>query len=258
MDSHTQSSTVKSCTLIPTGLFAPLLTCLVLGLTARVGIFIGFPGTWRPDEVFQYMEPASKLAFGHAILPWEWHAGIRSWLVPGVIAGVLKLAYDLGLPDGLEMVRGVLSVLSLPLVALFVWAGWRSYGRMGAWVFGIAGALWPDIVNASFRTLGEFMAGNSLACGVLLSSITLNRSCQSGRDRSVLFMTAGLFLGVAATIRFQFAPAVAFALILTGWKGGTKALICMLLGALPPVMLLGIVDDLTLSYPFQSIFHNYY
>ncbi|MBO1326022.1 hypothetical protein K2X14_10350 [Acetobacter sp. TBRC 12305] len=258
MDAPTQRPAKRSRITIPAGLLAPLLTCLALALVARIGIAIGFPGVWRADEVFQYMEPASKLAFGHAILAWEWQAGIRSWMVPGFIAGVLRLAHDLGLPGGFTVIRSVLSLLSLPLVGLFVWAGWRMDGRRGAWVFGIAGALWPDIVNAGFRTLGEFMGGNSLACGVVLGGIALSRARKAGRYTPLLFVVAGLFLGFAAAIRFQFAPAVAFALLVMGWKAGPKALACMLCGLLPPVALLGVVDGLTLSYPFQSIFHNYY
>uniref|UniRef100_A0A914V314 Mannosyltransferase n=1 Tax=Plectus sambesii TaxID=2011161 RepID=A0A914V314_9BILA len=51
--------------------------------------------TWFvPDEYFQAVEPAHRLAFGYGALTWEWRQGIRSYVYPLFIAlyyGVLRL-----------------------------------------------------------------------------------------------------------------------------------------------------------------------
>ncbi len=44
------------------------------------------------DETFQYLEPGHRLAFGSGVVPWEFQDGDRSWLLPGVIAGLMRLS----------------------------------------------------------------------------------------------------------------------------------------------------------------------
>ena len=44
-----------------------------------------------PDEYWQCVEPACKLAFGHGALTWEWQKGMRGWLYPVVFGGTMWL-----------------------------------------------------------------------------------------------------------------------------------------------------------------------
>ena len=44
-----------------------------------------------PDEIYQTVEMAHKLAFGKAITYWEFRVGARSWFLPGILAGVYKI-----------------------------------------------------------------------------------------------------------------------------------------------------------------------
>lgn len=48
--------------------------------------------TWYvPDEYWQSLEVAHRIAFGYGHLTWEWTHGIRSYIYPSIIAGLYKL-----------------------------------------------------------------------------------------------------------------------------------------------------------------------
>ena len=61
----------------------------------------------HPDEIMQYLEPAHRLVFGNGVTYWEYFYGARSWLVPGLVAGVLKLFDIVGLGQPAWYVGGV-------------------------------------------------------------------------------------------------------------------------------------------------------
>src|SRR5664279_3379453 len=79
---------------------ALLALLLILGLAARTWIAIFFPGFDHPDENYQATEQAHRLLFGYGVVPWEFRIGARSWLLPGLVAGVLDpLAHIWPKPD---------------------------------------------------------------------------------------------------------------------------------------------------------------
>lgn len=135
----------------------PISFCLILALALGVRLFLvaQYPGNLRADETFQYFEPAHHMAFGPWIKTWEWRDGIRSWLVPSFIAGLFHLGSALHMRDLVLFVRSVFAVFSLALVGLFFWAGKQRAGVYGGVLFGLVAALWPDMVDAGVRPLGE-------------------------------------------------------------------------------------------------------
>lgn len=52
---------------------------------------------FQPDEYWQALEPAHRIAFGYGYLTWEWHEALRPSLVPMVYAAVYKLCSLLGI-----------------------------------------------------------------------------------------------------------------------------------------------------------------
>lgn len=56
----------------------------------------------HPDEIMQYLEQGHRLAFGNGVVYWEFFYGARSWLLPGLIAGVLTFC-SISLPISYQL-----------------------------------------------------------------------------------------------------------------------------------------------------------
>lgn len=232
-----------------------LMACAALAFIFRTLIVILCPGAWRPDEIFQYMEPAHKWAYNTGIMTWEWRVGIRSWFVPIFIAKIMQIGDLFGINNKIILVREWFSFLSLSVVISFFWYGWKKSGIYLAWTLGIAAALWPDLASGGTRPLGEFTAGNVLALAVVL--IMACRSVENP-PKYLFYGLSGFLLGLTFSLRFQIAPAAALAFLFLLQKNRLKyigfSFICLLL----PIIFLGILDKITLGSMFQSIFRNFY
>ena len=65
---------------------AGLLAVMLLAVGLRLVPIIVVPSVNWGDEVFQAIEPAHRLVFGYGLVPWEFQLGMRSWLLPGIVA----------------------------------------------------------------------------------------------------------------------------------------------------------------------------
>ena len=95
-------------------LAAILLLALVVRLTvAWTQVYVVYL-----DETFQYFEQAHRLAFGSGIVPWEFIDGARSWLLPGLIAGIMRATSVFSAEPMLyvRVTRSLCVVLSLSVV----------------------------------------------------------------------------------------------------------------------------------------------
>jgi hypothetical protein len=73
---------------------------IFLGCALRAYAAVSHLDISHPDEHFQSLEPASRVVFGYGWLSWEWHAGLRSWFVPGLYLPVLYAFKLLGFRGG--------------------------------------------------------------------------------------------------------------------------------------------------------------
>ena len=69
-----------------------LLCLVVLGVGLRLVPTVIVPSINWGDEIFQTVEPAHRLVFGYGLVPWEFQLGMRFWLLPGTIAGLMEIA----------------------------------------------------------------------------------------------------------------------------------------------------------------------
>ena len=69
---------------------------LALALGLRVGFASCYPNFFHADEVYQTLEPAHRLVYGYGVIPWEWRTGIRSWILPVFLAGVMRVTGWMG------------------------------------------------------------------------------------------------------------------------------------------------------------------
>jgi hypothetical protein len=168
------------------------------------------------DEQYQYVDPAWHLATGGAWhRTWEWLDGIRSWIYPGLLAGILRALQFLGCEDAvatMRAVRGVHALVSLlPLAAFWcVVVRWRPLRapRLPLLLFAASGLL-VDGVTPSGPSLAATLA-------------TTAGLCLAGPTSAAAL--GGLCLGFAFCMRFQDAlfgpPFLAVLLWQRRWAAG--------------------------------------
>ena len=194
----------------------------VLALAFAARGFVALSGDFaaHPDEIMQYLEQAHRLVFGNGILHWEQFYGARSWLVPGLIAGVLA-AFDfvgLGRPtwyvDGVKL---VFCAISLAIPAGMYFFARRHFSESAARVALLAGAFWYELVGFAHKPMTEFVATALVAALLVL--------CARPAPLGAGIVWSAAFLAVlAAAVRMQYAPvAVALLFLLFLRAGGPGA-----------------------------------
>ena len=221
---------------------------LALAFAARAAVALAGDFVLHPDEVMQYLEPAHRLAFGNGIIYWEYFYGARSWLVPGVVAGVLKLFDLVGLGQPwwyVGAVKLLFCALSLAFPAAMYWTGRRHFGEAAARLALLAGAFWYELVGLAHKPMTEFVATAPL---LALLALCLRPNADGSR---VVWQAAGLAV-VAAAIRLQYAP---LALLLLGIVLlRTRDRLHLVLAAVVLLVAIGVFDALTWG---RGLFHSY-
>src|SRR5260370_23982026 len=128
---------------------------------------------------------------------------MRSWLLPGMVAGIMQLARLVG--DSPEIYLPVIAaafglLASAPVVCCFLWAR-RWYGLAAAFAGAAFVAMAPELVYFGARTFSETVAAHLLviACFLLCPA-------DSMPSRRRLF-AAGIPLGFVCLLRIHLAPA---------------------------------------------------
>ncbi len=229
------------------------LLVLVLAAAFALRLFagLGYPNILWPDEIYQTLEQGHRLTFGYGIVPWEFRAGTRSWLLPGVLAGIMRVGGWLGSGSGpyLAAVTVALCALSLLPVAVALRWGHRVGGTATALITGTLAAIWFELVYFAPKALYEVVA-----CHLLLPSLYLAHFHDAKRGRLVL---SGLLLGASLALRIQLAPAIVCALVLV-CRADTKGKWYPLAGSAAIAFSLGgLLDMVTWSYPFQSAWYGF-
>ena len=179
-----------------------LLPVLACAFVARAAVALSGDFVLHPDEIMQYLEPAHRLVFGNGVTFWEYVYGARSWLVPGLVAGVLYVfdLFGLGQPSwyigGVKLVFCAISLL-IP-VATYFFARWH-FGESVARVALLMAAFWYELVGFAHKPLTEFVA-----TALLMSSLVL--CVRPARHRLREVVTVAVLTILVAAIRMQYAP----------------------------------------------------
>lgn len=231
----------------------PLLLILLAAFGLRVGIGFVQPASDWPDEVFQSREPAHRLAYGYGIVPWEWRSGMRSWVFPAVLAGVMR-ATDWIAPGSTGYNLGILlllSALSLTVVWVGYQWGYRAGGLPAAVITASACAVWYDLIYYDPQALLGVVAAHFLVPGIYFG---IFRDSLPVRVRARLWI-AGACLGLSLALRVHLAPAVVVAAIYCCWGDWKKNTAPLLAGMAIPLLAFGAVDWITWGKPFASYFN---
>ena len=224
----------------------PLVLALAFAVRAAVALAGDF--VLHPDEIMQYLEPAHRLAFGNGVVYWEYFYGARSWLVPGVVAGALKLFEAAGLGEPFWYVGGVkllFCVISLAIPAGMYCFARRHFSETAARLALLAGAFWYELAGFAHKPLTEFVA-----TAPLLGLLALCVSPSPDRPR-VVWQAAGLAVLVAA-IRLQYAPVAVVLLAVVFLRTKLKLLLAVTAAAV--VCAVGIFDAVAWD---GGLFHSY-
>ncbi len=222
---------------------------LALAFAGRATVALSGDFVLHPDEIMQYLEPAHRLAFGNGVVYWEYFYGARSWLIPGAVAGVLKLFDLVGLGQPWWYVAGVklmFCVLSLAIPAgMYVFAR-RHFGETAARVALVAGAFWYELAGFAHKPLTEFVA-----TAPLMGLLALCVRPATDRPRVAAWQAATLAV-LAGAIRMQYAPVALVLLAVVFLRTRHKLLLAGTAAAL--TFAVGIFDAVTWD---SGLFHSY-
>jgi GPI mannosyltransferase 3 len=223
-----------------------LLTGVVAFGTAMIS-----GGRVHPDEIFQNLEPAHRLAFGYGEVTWEWVEGIRNWAVPGALGGLLATMGKIGIEHPRVLVAGLWILCSL----------WQGLGTLAVyWVVEKLGgpfnsarlaallhATWGGFAIYAARTLCDPIAIPPLLWSLLFA---LNARRE---DRLSYGCWAGALLGLTVIVRY---PSLVFLipfalsfLFARTWRA-LAGLACGLAVAMTG---LGVLDAATWGHPLHSL-----
>src|SRR5262245_7624631 len=118
---------------------------LVLAALPRVWAAVYDQGIFWPDEIFQTLEPAHRFAFGYGFASWEFQDGARSWLFPGCIGIIWKLAVWLGVTSGPALV-----ILAKVVMVALSLGGIYAAIRLSEALAGPVAALFVGVLTATF------------------------------------------------------------------------------------------------------------
>jgi hypothetical protein len=220
------------------------------------------------DEIFQTLEQGHRLAFGYGLVPWEFKAGARSWLLPGAIGGVMKLLTVLGVASGAGLAIGLKLLFAVLATATFypVLRMAEAWGGVFALVLlGVSASVFPSSLIYGNRAMAEVASAPFLAWGLwLLWPWGMGRA---GRKAACLVLPsfggrwngmrglalAGLLFGLATVVRYQSGILLAAVVIVVAARRSVRAAALVAASAAVVLLLGGLLDWVTWGTPFQSL-----
>jgi hypothetical protein len=228
---------------------------VVLAMALRLVPILVTPSLNWADEIFQTTEQAHRLVYGTGLVPWEFQLGIRSWILPGFVAGLMEAARLLG--DGpdyyIPTIALTLSALAAaPVICTFLWCE-RRFGLAGAVIGAIVVATAPEVVYFADRVLSE-----TISAHVLIIAVYLLFSGDRAPSRERLAF-GGALLGLAFALRPHLAPALAVIALWPATAPLRQRLPAIIGGGAATLLFAAILDTATLGSPLASIWrYTYY
>ncbi len=221
-------------------------TVLLVAAVPRVWLAVFEHGMIWADEIYQSVEQGHRLAFGYGFVPWEFQHGARSWLFPGVLAGLLKIASWLGADSGIALVT-IAKLAMAALSVLAVYLAMRLAKLLGtpssALIAGILAATFPILVIYGSRCFSE----NASAVAVIGIAYLLIR--RNPADATI----AGALTGLSLFLRYSNAViAVGFFALLVVTRRWRDLRGFMAAGAVV-TLAGGLLDYVTWGRPFHSL-----
>lgn len=228
-----------------------MLAALLIA-AAAVRVWLGWDevGIYWPDEIYQSVEPAQRLAFGYGLRAWEFIDGARNWTFPALIAVVLKVADAFG-ADAPEQYLRLLRMLFSGLGVLTAWGVYRlalvyrappALALAGAALFAFSAVS----LYFSHRAMAEVASMPLLVWGFVLL-LGEHRS-----QRTLWLIVGASLLGLSALIRLQNGLFCIGALATMLGRRQWRESACVFVVLCAWAFALGFIDKLTWGAWFQS------
>jgi hypothetical protein len=222
----------------------------VTALTLRLAIAWWFEQFDHADALFQYLEQAHRLVYGYGFVPWEYRFGIRNWLLPGALAGLLGFFRLVGLDQPtlyVPLLKSIFAAVSVAVVYASYVTGRNLLGEQTGRLAAIFVAFWYELLAASVRATPEVLGAYAIFGALALLSGA------PGRRRTML---AGLLLGTGVALRIQYVvPAAALWGVVVLARGWNPARFAGVSGA-AVLACAGMLDAWTWGLPFISYYNN--
>jgi MFS family permease len=169
---------------------------LVLSAVPRLWAAWFDQGIFWPDEIYQSLEQGHRLAFGYGTKPWEFVRGARSWVFPGLLAGLLRVGALFGLDSGRSLVlfaKTTMALISVAGVYLSMRLARSFAGRFAALIAGLFSGFFSAGILIGSRCLAETVSGPLLIAVVLLAM----------RSGPRVQIAAGALAGLSIYLRYQ-------------------------------------------------------
>ena len=175
---------------------------LLAGFVLRLVLGTVYPFMTHPDEVFQYTEQAHRLVYGYGVVPWEYVYGVRSWIIPFGLAGLLEAGRSVGLDrpeEYIPLITVALSAVSLSLPLGIYRLSQHLMDERGAVLALLFGVFWWHFLHFAPRPMPGILATYALVWFCVL----LYR-----RPSATNLILLGLLGGSVLVLRFQLLPVV--------------------------------------------------
>lgn len=219
---------------------------LLMGAVPRAWAALLENGIFWPDETVLTTEPAHYLAFGWGMLSREFREGARSWLFPGFLGGVWKLAALAGVSSSaglMGLARSLMAIGSIVTIWLAMSLARRLSGERAAIVAGLLLAGCPPLVAFGSRCIPE-----NVAAPLVLGAILLLEA-RSRRAAAI----AGALAAIATLLQYVDAfAAVGLLATLVGARRRADAR-AYAIGAAATGLLGGLLDWPTWGWPFKAV-----
>ena len=185
-------------------------SALVVGLFSFVVLATRLFTAWTdvgvlwPDEVYQSIEQGHRFAFGYGLVPWEFRDGARSWLFPGALGVLLKIATWLGASSGEALVhvgKSFMAVLAAASTVAAMKIADRRAGLAASALTGAFMAVFPPAVVFGSRCFSEMASAPLVALSALL--LTSGESGVEAKSETRRAALSGLAIGLAVFCRYQ-------------------------------------------------------
>ena len=226
---------------------------LLLAFVLRAVVALGGDFVIHPDEIMQYLEPAHGLVFGNKISYWEYYYGARSWLVPGILAGILFVCKAIGLGEPayyIPAVKLALCALSLLIPFCLYVLGRRMFNENTARIALLLGVFWYELVGFAHKPMTEFLA-TSLFLALMVLALRPQRLTPAQAA------VVGAFAVFVVAVRFQYAPLLAVLLLVPFLQGTHRTRLAMVAASAAAVVAVGLFEQLTWGTFMQSYWYNF-